>query len=139
MFTRRYLKPQEILLPQAYKTTGEFVKKKAEKDFFTGLKQGDIIYAERKLNGKDENIYRSLKDYSTFDQYLIDLHTAVYVGTVDKYFKAKLPIEVQINQGFQYIWHATAVEQGTCLWSTAEFKKYYHPIAAKRFKWYLLI
>lgn len=52
-----YLKPEEILLPAAFRKVGRFVK-------ITDLKPGDLIYAERLRNKEGKTIYKAKDTYN---------------------------------------------------------------------------
>jgi hypothetical protein len=110
-----FLLPEEVLCPEAYYKTGEFVFKKGEIVDITKLQTGDIIYAER-IRAKDGSLVdKSEKSFSDVDDYIVALHTAIYVGEPRK-----------------EIWHATSIEGGSCQWSLTKFLEFYTPIAVKR-------
>ena len=110
-----FLEPEKVLCPQAYNETGTFIIQKNQKFYFDYLVNGDIIYAEKIRNKKDEQIDKSEKTFSSSDEYIISLHTALYTG----------------EKGHE-IWHATAIEGASCFWPLEKFLHYYKPIAAKR-------
>ena len=109
-----FLKPEQILCPEAYKETGHFISENESEFSFTHFSDGDVIYAEGVKNKNGEDLDRSLPSFETRDEYLISLHTALFTGEKDK-----------------EIWHATAVEGGSCYWSLDKFLTYYKPVAAK--------
>lgn len=110
-----YLAPEKILLPQAFYQTGNFVFKENEPIDFSLLKQGDIIYAEQIKNKSLKIIDKSKGKYQNFDDYLFNLHTAIYLDN-------------------QKIYHATYIEGKSCVWSLKKFFTYYKIIAVKRLK-----
>jgi hypothetical protein len=101
----RFLVPREVLLPDAFHKTGQFVISPDDRFDFKELHEGDLIYANKQSNQQP-------LDPSDDDQ-LIRLHTAIYLGD-------------------SKIWHATSVEGKVCAWSTNDFQEHYRPIAAKR-------
>jgi hypothetical protein len=110
-----FLLPKEVLCPEAYYQTGEFVFKKGDIVELSKLQPGDIIYAERIRSKDGSPINKSEESFPTADDYIVALHTAIYVGEQDK-----------------EIWHATSIEGGSCQWPLAKFLKFYKPIAIKR-------
>jgi len=110
-----FLKPEEVLCPDAYNETGIFVIGEGQEFSISKLIDGDIIYAEKIRNKEGELINKSLETFPTKDDYIISLHTAVFTGEKDK-----------------EIWHATAIEGSSCFWSLSKFLEYYKPIAVKR-------
>ncbi|HEX8994079.1 MAG TPA: hypothetical protein VF803_02400 [Candidatus Paceibacterota bacterium] len=110
-----FLNPEEVLCPEAYHSTGEFVFKKGEPIDPSQLQDGDIAYAERIRNTKEEAIDKSEDTFASEDEYVVSLHTAVYTGT----------------PGAE-IWHATFIEGGSCYWPLEKFLYFYKPVAVKR-------
>ena len=110
-----FLKPEQILCPEAYKETGHFVSGNDTEFSFENLVDGDIVYAEGLKNKHGEPVDKSLPTFETKDEYLISLHTALLTGEKGK-----------------EIWHATAVEGGSCYWPLEKFLSFYKPVAAKR-------
>ncbi len=110
-----YLEPEKVLCPELYKSTGTLLENNQNKNFFNDLNQGDIILAERIKNKKGESIDRTRAIYSNEDDWIIDLHSAIYLGKSEN-----------------SIWHATAIDGGTCYWTIDRFLEYYKPVIAKR-------
>ena len=110
-----FLKPEQVLCPAGYYETGAFVAIHLNDFTFETLEDGDVIYAEAIRNKRDEPIKRSEQTFSSQDEYIIALHTALFTGETGK-----------------EIWHATAVEGKSCYWPKEKFLQYYRPIAAKR-------
>ncbi|NVN96525.1 MAG: hypothetical protein HXX18_14715 [Bacteroidetes bacterium] len=110
-----FLKPEEVLCPEAYNNTGIFIINENEEFSISKLIDGDIIYAEKIRNKEGELIDKSLKTFPSKDDYIISLHTAIFTGEKNK-----------------EIWHATAIEGSSCTWSLEKFLNYYLPIAVKR-------
>jgi hypothetical protein len=110
-----FLKPEQVLCPDAYNDTGIFVIHKGQKFSFEALVDGDIIYAEKIRNKKGEEVDKSDQTFPSLDEYIISLHTALYTGERGK-----------------EIWHATAIEGGSCYWSLEKFLHFYTAIVAKR-------
>lgn len=129
-----YLKPDEILLPYGYKHTGVFVKQldKKMKLFFTDLKQGDIIYAEKLRNNKKGYIYKCKNSFSDEDEWILHFHTAIYLGNLDEKIESFLPVKPTYPKGTPVIWHSSFIAGGTAVWSVEKFCYYYQPVAAKR-------
>lgn len=110
-----FLKPEEVLCPQAYYETGKFVINEGEVFVAQKLIDGDIIYAE-KIRKKDGSLIdKNINSFDNKDDYIVSLHTALFTGKKDK-----------------EIWHATAVEGSSCDWSLEKFLYYYKPVAVKR-------
>src|SRR3989344_9440934 len=65
-----FLAPQNILLPEAYQDTGEFIFEESQPIDFTVLETADIIYAEKigRTSVPDE------------DSRILHLHTALWAG-----------------------------------------------------------
>ncbi len=129
-----YLKPDKILLPYGYKHTGVFVKKldKKVETFFTDLKQGDIIYAEKFRNKNSEISYQEKDKYKNEDEWIRYFHTAIYLGKLDEKIESLLPVKPAYPKGTPVIWHSSFIAGGTAVWSVEKFCYYYQPVAAKR-------
>jgi len=112
---KKFLKPEQVLCPAGYYETGIFVASGPTDFTFETLEKGDIIYAEAIRNKHGEKVDKTEKAFPTKDEYIISLHTALFTGEKDK-----------------EIWHATAVEGKSCVWSKERFLAYYLPVAAKR-------
>lgn len=112
---KKFLNPEEVLCPEAYNNTGIFVINEGEEFSVSKLIDGDIIYAEKIRNKKEEKIDKSLNTFPDKDEYIISLHTAIFTGEKNK-----------------EIWHATVIEGSSCFWSLERFLDYYHPVAVKR-------
>jgi hypothetical protein len=110
-----FLNPEDVLCPKAYNETGVFVAGKDNAFSFDQLTDGDIIYAEKIRNKKEENIDKSLKTFSSNDDYIISLHTGIFTGEKGK-----------------EIWHTTVIEGSSCSWSLEKFLHFYRPVVAKR-------
>ena len=110
-----FLKPEQVLCPDAYHQTGEFVMRAGESLKTETLLPGDIIYAEKIRDKEDKVVDKSPKTFPTEDDYIISLHTALFTGEKDK-----------------EIWHATAIEGRSCLWSLDKFLHFYKILSIKR-------
>lgn len=110
-----FLTPEHILCPDAYYKTGEYLFEKGQEVSFRDLRRGDVIYAQRILSKDGNPVDKSEKTFATTDDYIVSLHTALYVGEPGK-----------------EILHATSVEGGSCQWPLERFVKFYHPVAVKR-------
>lgn len=110
-----FLGPEKILCPEAYNKTGVFIIQKGQKFSFELLANGDIVYAEKIKNKNGEEVDKSEKTFTSPDEYITSLHSAVYTG----------------EKGRE-IWHATAIENFSCFWPLEKFLYFYKPIAAKR-------
>ncbi len=110
-----FLAPEEVLCPDAYYKTGEFVFKKGQEIKFVALQAGDVIYAEGIRNKAGEPVHKSEKTFPNTDEYITSLHTAIYT-----------------NEPSREIWHATSIEGGSCYWSLEQFNRFYKPVAVKR-------
>ena len=110
---RVFLSPKQILCPESFNETGWFINKYDEDFHFKNLDEGDIIYAERIRNKNNELVNKSLATFKTRGEYLISLHTALFISD-------------------EKIWHASSISNGSCEWSIQDFLFYYKPVAAKR-------
>lgn len=119
-----YLKPEDILLPQAYKEVGKFVKCFKE--------SGDIIYAKKFRNKKGEVIYKNKESFKNEDEWILYFHTAIYLGKMDITIKRFLPFESDIKSGTPVIWHSSYISGGTAVWPVEKFHFYYKIVTAKR-------
>ena len=111
---KKYFKPEDVLNPNGYKNTGKFIYKPGQKIDYSKLEEGDIIYAQRKINKEGEKISRDEKDFKNEDEWIYYLHSAVYFSD-------------------NKIYHATTFEDKSCVWSLNKFNKYYKLVAVKRF------
>jgi len=102
-----FLKPSQVLLPNGYFDTGEFVTKDNIIDF-RKYKIGDVIYAERLVDKDGKKVEK--KDN---EDKIVGLHSAIYIGKNN-------------------IFHATMFEGRTCVWNVEKFVKYYKIVAVKR-------
>lgn len=109
-----FLPPQHILLPEAYHRTGSFVFDNGSIDF-EKLLPSDIIYAERLRGANGQAVDTSERTFATQDEYIRNLHSALWHG-----------------ESAQEIWHATAIEGGSCFWPLQKFLYFYKPVAVKR-------
>lgn len=107
-----YLSPEQILLPNGYHHTGNFITKDCRIDFSL-YKSGDIIYAERIKDKEGENVDKSRQQFATENDWITHLHSAIYIDP-------------------HSIYHATAIQGETCMWSIDKFNIYYKIIAVKR-------
>lgn len=112
---KNFLKPEEVLCPEAYNNTGIFIINEGEEFFVSKLIDGDIIYAEKIRDKEGKLVDKSSKIFSNKNDYVISLHTAIFTGEKNK-----------------EIWHATAIEGVSCFWPLEKFLNYYHPVAVKR-------
>ncbi len=128
----------ELLNPEAYLHTGRFLKKSPGRDFFEGLPTGTVIYAERVRSKDGSRAAKTLADFSSMEDYLVSLHSAIFIEAVTAEVLGKLPIEIVCLDTGPAIWHATFIQGRTCLWRLEEFSLYYRPVAAKSFTPYSL-
>ncbi|MCD4762268.1 hypothetical protein K8R32_04905 [bacterium] len=110
----KYFKPKDILNPYGYKNTGKFIFGPEQKIDFSKLRKGDVIYAQRKINKKGEKISRDKKDFKNEDEWILNFHTAIYLGN-------------------NKIYHSTIFEENSCVWTLNKFNKFFKPIAIKKF------
>lgn len=110
-----FLHPEQTLCPTAYHETGDFVFMKGQRMDFSRLQTGDIIYAERVRSKNGDLIDKSEGAFADPDDYIISLHTALYVREREK-----------------EILHATSIEGGSCQWPLEKFLHFYRPVAVKR-------
>lgn len=118
---KKYISEQDVLLPRGFKEVGTLIKEfTGENLSFEELLQGDILYAERVRNKEMKRIERGKEKFSTEDDWIISLHTAIFLGRMCQ------------DDPVDYVWHATAICGGTVLWTIGKFLYYYKPVAAKR-------
>jgi len=140
-----FLKTEQILLPEAFYQTGEYVfppagtdKNYLEKNFAKNLgklKFGDVLYAVRLRNKKNKNIYKNFSEYKDYNEWLLYLHSAVFLGKKSEAPQDKQYIFAQIPEKItneNLIWHATAIENGSVFWDIKKFNNYYALVTAKR-------
>ncbi|MEI6532681.1 MAG: hypothetical protein WCO06_02475 [Candidatus Roizmanbacteria bacterium] len=107
-----FLQPEHVLFPNGYLNTGKFITSNEVVDLSL-YNQGDIIYAERIKDKKNNQIIRSPEQFMTQEDYLINLHTAIFINA-------------------DTIYHATSITGETCIWNINLFFNYYKIIAVKR-------
>lgn len=111
-----FLPPEKVLCPWAYKKTGKFIFREKINFDWEKLRPGDIIYAERKSSlKKGVSVEKSETSFDNRDEYLVSLHTAIFIGKSGK-----------------EIWHATSIEGKSCYWPISELVNYYLPVTVKR-------
>ncbi|HXC53823.1 MAG TPA: hypothetical protein VNU97_00875 [Rhizomicrobium sp.] len=125
-----YLGAADILLPRAYDETGVFLFREAPIDF-GALRCGDILYAENLRNRLEQPLARGREAFPDRDGWVLHFHSAVFLGERSAALSRLLP-EGDYPHGEPLIWHATAIEQGSCVWPLAKFLHYYKPVSAKR-------
>ena len=134
VFAGKFFDEEALLNPGGYRGTGEFLKRAYSDTFFDDLPFGAVVYAEILRNKHGEAVDRSRAAFATEDDYLIRLHTAIYIPTVTEDVLTKLPTTTPLHWlGQPAIWHASAVEGGSAIWPVERFLENYHPVAAKRF------
>ncbi len=109
-----YFEPKKILNPDGYKNTGKFIFKAGNYIDFKKARIGDVIYAENIVNKKNEPVSKDRNTFNSDGDWILHFHTAIYLGN-------------------EQIWHATNFEENSCFWTIEKFKKFYKPIALKRF------
>ena len=107
-----YLTPDQVLLPEGFVHTGEFITRDEFVDWAL-YQPGDIIYAERIQDKEHRAIDRSRTTYDSDEAWMVQLHSAIYMGS-------------------DTVYHATAITGETCFWSIPKFLEYYKIIAVKR-------
>ncbi len=113
---QQFIPKDQIYLPGGYKHLGRFIYEESVIDYAT-LQPGDIIYAQNIKNKRGEQLNRNLETYPSKDGWLYHLHSALYIGCFEQRHN---------------IWHATSIENGTCIWSVETFEEWYRPISVKR-------
>ena len=110
-----YLAPEQILCPQSFRKTGEFIwRENGEgRDFTDKVKSGDIIYAQGIKNKNGKYLQKNKNDFKDESDWLTSLHTAIFLGD-------------------NKIWHASAIAEVSGCWGMEKFLDYYRPIAVKR-------
>lgn len=129
-----YLKPEQILLPQAFKKIGKFIRlpTKSLEQSIKSLQLGDIIYAERLRNKKGKIIYKPKTAYQNKDQWILHFHSAIYLGKLNSRILSFIPFKTEYPKGTPVIWHSSFISDGTALWSLEKFLYYYQFVAVKR-------
>lgn len=125
-----FLRSEEVLLPNDCRNVGEFIFREELIDF-KQLKRGDVIYAENIRNKKGKPEDKSRNHFKNEDEWLMYLHTAIYLGELDDELINILP-KGDYPQNIPLIWHATFIGGGTCVWTLDKFEQYYKVISVKR-------
>ena len=112
---RIFLKPEQVLCPEAFYNTGTFIMDNNNKFNSILLKEGDIIYAEKIRNKEKKVVNKNKITFSNYDEYIVSLHTALYT-----------------NKKGKEIWHASLIEGKSSYWSLNKFLYYYKPVVVKR-------
>lgn len=107
-----FLNPEQILLPDAYHKTGNFITDHGIVDFSL-YKPGDIVYSQRLKDKNNHPVKNNRADFDSDDQWIYHFHSAVYIGD-------------------HSVYHATSVTDDTCVWNLNKFSEYYKIIAVKR-------
>ncbi len=108
----KYLSPDQILLPNGYLRTGNFVTGEGEDNFIL-YNPGDVIYAERILSKFGKKVNRRRKDFQSEAEWIVSLHSAIYLGEMK-------------------VFHATSIEGETCVWEINKFCQFYRIVGVKR-------
>jgi hypothetical protein len=145
----KFLRPEEILLPGAYRDVGEFVfcevfdsaQTLREKIDFNKLRVGDIIYAKKRFDSKGNDILKKKEDYipsslkklrrTQEDEWILYSHSAVFLGEVNEKLEEMFG-DYQLEKDKLLIWHATGYVGESCVWEVGEFVEKYEVMAAKR-------
>ena len=133
VFHDKIFMESDLLNPEAYLQTGIFLKQSASDDFFAGLPTGAVIYAERVRTKDGRRAAKTLPDFPSMEEYLVSLHSAIFIQAITAEVLSKLPIGIGCLKVGPAIWHATSIEGGTCVWPLERFLSYYRPVAAKSF------
>jgi len=104
--------PEKILCPESYFHLGEEIGTSTT-EFFKNLKAGDVIFAERIRNSKGVETDNTVSSFENNEKWIINLHSAIYLDS-------------------NKVWHATAIEGGTCIWTAEKFNHYYKAVLARR-------
>lgn len=135
VFDGSFFSKNDLLNPHGYLHTGKFIKKgNGSHSFFDNLPTGAVIYAERIRNKDGETTDRSTDAFGTSEDYIISLHSAIFLKNLTRDIIAKLPSELELAiSDTPAIWHATSIEGHSTIWTLEKFLTYYKPVAAKRF------
>jgi hypothetical protein len=98
-----------------------------------GLPTGAVIYGEKVRTKDGRPAAKTLADFPSMEDYLVSLHSAIFIQAITTEVLSKLPIGIGCLKAGAAIWHATSIEGGTCLWPLEKFLSYYGPVAAKSF------
>jgi len=126
-----YLGPDDIVLPEA-KDKGFLMENKDTNIFLNGLREGDIIYAEKIRNSHGKEIKTNNKKFETEEERLRNLHLGVYLGVLERESSSRFSLKNIDDIGKPVIWHSSFISKGTDLWSVEKFCNYYLPIIARR-------
>jgi hypothetical protein len=126
-----YLGSPDIVPPEAFKSPGIFINdmQNDEDEFFTSLKAGDIIYAEKYRDSSGRK-FKSVR--MTEAERMIKFHMGVYLGILNDDLLSRLPNIDYTERGKPIIWHSSYISRGTDVWTKDKFCYYYQPIIAKR-------
>ncbi|HEY4943416.1 MAG TPA: hypothetical protein VII56_18445 [Rhizomicrobium sp.] len=125
-----YLGSDDILLPRAYDQTGTFVFKEQPIDF-ARLRRADILYAENRVNRRQQPMNRGREAFADRDSWVLYFHTAIYLGPFTAALLERFP-EGDYPTDEALIWHSTSVDDGACVWPLSRFEHYYRPVSVKR-------
>ncbi len=126
-----YLGPDEIVLPEA-KNKGILMENKDINIFLNGLREGDIIYAEKLRNSLGKKFKPSSEKFKTEEERLRNLHLGVYLGVLKEEELNRFSLENIDDIGKPVIWHSSFISKGTALWPVEKFCHYYLPIITRR-------
>ncbi len=129
-----YLDREEIVLPEAYRNKGIFVKdfQGDTAEFFSSLQEGDIVYAEKLRDSVGRKLRSGKERFSTEDEWLMSLHMGVFLITPTDDILSRFSTYDEIDGEKPSIWHASFIAGGTALWSIDKFCYYYQPVTSKR-------
>lgn len=127
-----FLSRSEVVLPDAFQSSGEVVGYyHGDKEMFvSNMRMGDVIYAERYKDSRGRRIKQ--KKNLSYEEWMINLHTAVYLGNLSDEVIPLIPGGEYISRHEPTVWHASFISGGTAVWTLNQFMEYYHPVLAKR-------
>lgn len=126
-----YLNREELILSERM-INGSDVKKNQGDivDFFSDLKEGDIVYADKLRNSLEKELTPRSEKFANEEERLINLHLGVYLGIQKNENSSRFSFN-NIDTKKPVIWHSSFISKGTALWSIDEFCYYYKPFVAR--------
>lgn len=118
-----FLPPDKIQMPDGYRSVGTFLSQ-GDMLPLEQMETGDIVYAQNTVAKKGGPLLRNREDFETEEEWLMQLHTAVFLPPDNA--------SAKLDESTARIWHASHFEGKVCTWTIEHFRQYYTPVAVKR-------
>jgi len=110
-----YLDKEEVILSGKMISETDVIKNQGNiGEFFSRLKKGDVVYADKRRNSQGEELEPGSEKFKTEEERLLNLHLGIYLENPPT------------------IWHSSFISKGTALWPIDKFCYYYKPFVARR-------